>query len=76
MSGQIPLDDLFPELAGKTIARIRWMTPDEMEMFGWGGWRPGPILFFTDGSWLVPMSDEEGNTPGFMEYGGDSEDAA
>ena len=62
----------FQELVGKTIASIRWMEPFELDMFGWGE-DEGVIIFFTDGSWLVPTSDPEGNGTGFIEIGGNND---
>jgi hypothetical protein len=48
------------------------MEPSELDMFGWGG-DEGVIIFFTDGSWLVPTSDPEGNGTGFIEIGGNND---
>ena len=62
----------FRELVGKTIASVRWMNPSEVDAFGWAG-DEGVIIFFTDGSWLVPTSDPEGNGTGFIEIGGNDE---
>ncbi len=62
----------FQELVGKTIASVRWMKPSELDMFGWAG-DEGVIIFFTDGSWLVPTSDPEGNGTGFIEIGGNDD---
>jgi hypothetical protein len=65
------MNERFDNLVGKTIAAIRWMTDEEIDMFGWAGQDDAVIVFFSDGSWMVPSSDPEGNGPGFIETGGD-----
>ena len=67
------MTEKFVNIEGKTIAAVRWMTEDELDMFGWGDQGDGVILFFNDGSWLVPSSDPEGNGPGFIETGGNDD---
>jgi len=47
---------------GKTVAKIRYTAEDELEGLGWD--ISTPVIFFTDGSWILASSDDEGN------YGG------
>tara|TARA_Y100000593_G_C4211860_1_gene287247 strand:- start:163 stop:399 length:237 start_codon:yes stop_codon:yes gene_type:complete len=52
-------------LVGKTIESIRYMTHDEaQELFGWD--RKAIIIWFTDGSHMIPSRDDEGNGPGAL----------
>lgn len=56
----------FQFLNGKTIAYVRRMTDEELECFHYSG---NPvIIFFTDNSYLMPLSDEEGNDVGAIEW--------
>jgi hypothetical protein len=59
-------------LVGKTIASVRLMTEAEEMTMAWphGGWRVPVVFVFTDGSVMVPMSDDEGNEPGALAVGG------
>ncbi len=58
----------FTFLTGKTIASVRYMTEKECEDFMWSK-RP-LIIRFTDGSYLIPQMDDEGNNGGAMTFGG------
>ena len=49
-------------LVGKKIARIEYMSGEEADDYGWYS-RPVAIGL-DDGTWLVPMSDDEGNDGG------------
>lgn len=51
-------------LVGKTIKSVRYMTDAEMEDFMW--YRKPVIIDFTDGSWIIPQSDDEGNDGGAL----------
>lgn len=51
-------------LKGKTVAGVRYMTDEEVESFGW--YKCAPIVLFTDGSALIPQSDDEGNDSGAL----------
>jgi hypothetical protein len=51
-------------LIGKTIKSVRYMTNEEMEDFMW--YRKPVIIDFTDGSWIIPQSDDEGNNGGAL----------
>ena len=51
-------------LLGKTIASVRYMTQKEASNMGWES-RPVAI-FFTDGSYIFPSMDDEGNDGGAL----------
>lgn len=51
-------------LIGKTIKSVRYMTQSEADNMGWHS-RPLAI-FFTDGSYIFPSSDDEGNDAGSL----------
>jgi len=51
-------------LIGKTIKSVRYMTNEEMEDFMW--YRKPVIIDFTDGSYMIPQSDDEGNNGGAL----------
>jgi hypothetical protein len=51
-------------LVGKTIKSVRYMTDEEMEDFMW--YSKPVIIDFTDGSWIIPQSDDEGNNGGSL----------
>lgn len=58
-------------MVGKTIASIRPLTSSEIENMGWyEGSEIAFVVMFTDGSWFVPMSDDEGNSSGALMYEG------
>ena len=61
----------FP-LVGKTVAAVVALDNEEIEEMGWqAGWGDVPMAIeFTDGSWLIPSRDPEGNGPGFLIYSG------
>ena len=51
-------------LVGKTIKSIEYISEDEgKEML----WNQLPlVIIFTDGSWIFPMQDDEGNNGGAL----------
>ena len=51
-------------LVGKTIKSVRYMTNEEMEDFMW--YKKAIIIDFTDGHWIIPQSDDEGNNGGAL----------
>lgn len=60
----------FTFLTGKTIAIVRYMTEAECKKLMWD---KRPLLIrFTDGSYIIPQSDDEGNDGGAMYYEGDT----
>ena len=52
-------------LVGKTIKETRYMTDEEAEKFGW--YKKPLIIIFTDGTYIMPMMDDEGNDGGSLE---------
>jgi hypothetical protein len=60
----------FTFLTGKTIATVRYMSEAECEKLMW---HSRPLLIrFTDGSYIIPQSDDEGNDGGAIYYEGDT----
>jgi|TARA_R100001460_G_scaffold82008_2_gene122966 hypothetical protein len=57
-------------LVGKIIQNARYLSQEEMnECFGeedYGGMKVPLVIEFTDGSWIFPMSDDEGNDGGAL----------
>lgn len=53
-----------PLVVGKTVKRVRYMTDDEMEDCMW--YACAFVIEFTDGSWIAPMADDEGNNAGAL----------
>lgn len=51
-------------LLGKTIVSVRYMTQKEAENMGWHS-RP-VAMFFSDGSYVFPSMDDEGNDGGAL----------
>lgn len=51
-------------LVGKTVAKVEWQSKEDMEASDWYS-RP-PVITFTDGSWIMPMADDEGNNGGAL----------
>lgn len=60
----------FMFLVAKKISSVRYMTQDEADAFMWDK-RP-LVIRFTDGSFLVPQMDDEGNNGGAMYFQNDS----
>jgi hypothetical protein len=52
-------------LVGKTIASARYMTQDEADAFGWS--KRALFIKFTDGSYIIPTRDDEGNDGGSIQ---------
>lgn len=52
-------------LVGKKIKQARYMTEAEAEEFGW--YSRGIVIFFEDGSHIIPMRDDEGNDAGSVD---------
>ena len=54
-------------LIGKKINNVRYLTSEEMiDCFGDDGYKVPLVIEFTDGSWIFPMSDDEGNDGGAL----------
>lgn len=60
----------FMFLVAKKISSVRYMTQEEADAFMWDK-RP-LVIRFTDGSFLVPQMDDEGNNGGAMYFQNDS----
>jgi hypothetical protein len=53
-------------LKGKTIKEVTWMGEKDKETMMW--YKRPVIIHFTDGSFVIPQSDDEGNDGGSMYY--------
>ena len=51
-------------LVGKTIKKIEYLTKKEGKEMGWN--KLPLVIIFTDGSWIFPMRDDEGNDGGAL----------
>lgn len=49
---------------GKVVSHIRYTNEKEMEELGW--YSAAPMIVFTDGSWFLASSDDEGNDSGAL----------
>ena len=49
---------------GKKIVNVRYMSDEERDAYGWT--HKPMVIFFDDGSYLFPMSDDEGNEAGAL----------
>ena len=49
---------------GKVVREIRYTNEVEMLNLDWG--TSAPIIFFTDGSYLMASADDEGNSGGCL----------
>lgn len=58
----------YGALVGKTIEKVRQLTKNEYEMFGWeqDHGSPGFVIIFTDGTCVIPSADPEGNEAGHL----------
>ena len=64
MKNQIPHS--FKQLIGKTIAKIEYLSNEECNELMWFS-RP-VVIVFTDGTYMVPVVDEEGNDGSALWY--------
>ena len=53
-------------LKGKTIKNVSWLGEEDMETLMW--YKRPVVIEFTDGSILIPKSDDEGNDGGSLYY--------
>ena len=53
-------------LQGKTIKKVTWLGDKDMETLMW--YKRPVMIHFTDGSFVIPQSDDEGNDGGSMYY--------
>ena len=51
-------------LVGKTIKEVRYLTKKEQEDLGW--YDSSLVIFFTDGNYIFPSQDDEGNGAGSL----------
>ena len=51
-------------LVGKTIKKIEYVSEKECEEMMWS--QLPLVIIFTDGSWIFPMRDDEGNDGGAL----------
>ena len=51
-------------LVGKTIKSVRYQYTCEKKDMGWS--KKSLVIFFTDGSYIFPSSDDEGNNAGAL----------
>jgi len=49
---------------GKVVKRIIWLSDKESEEMMWDS--KAPVIEFTDGSWIMASSDDEGNSAGAL----------
>ena len=54
--------DISKFLVGKTIKKIEYLTEQEAYKCGWN--QIPLVIIFTDGSYIFPMADDEGNNGG------------
>lgn len=65
------IQENWGSLVGKTIKLVRPLLDEEYDGFAWdiyGDNEIALVIQFTDGSYIVPMSDPEGNDAGFLLY--------
>jgi hypothetical protein len=60
----------FMFLVAKKISSVRYMTTEEAEEMGW--YKRPLVIRFTDGSFIIPQMDDEGNNGGAMYFQNDS----
>ena len=60
----------YGSLVGKTVAQVRTLSDKELEQFMWdgGGSEVAFVVFFTDGSFIIPSRDDEANGAGTLIY--------
>jgi len=51
-------------LKGKVIAEVRYLTKEETNFMGW--YNAPLVILFTDGSYIFPSRDDEGNDAGAL----------
>jgi len=64
------IKDEFGGLVGKTVKSVRPLNEAELKDFYWeGGYSAVAfVIFFTDGSFIIPMMDDEGNGAGALMF--------
>lgn len=56
--------DINRFLKGKTIKEVKYLSKTEAENSMW--YKRPVVIIFTDGSYIIPMADDEGNDGGAM----------
>ena len=56
--------DIAKALVGKKIANVRYLTDKEQQGMGW--FRKALVVIFTDGTYMFPSADDEGNDAGAL----------
>lgn len=62
------IENEYGWMVGKTVEAVRTLKDSEKEMYGWDGSEVPFVVFFTDGSYIIPMSDDEGNGAGALDH--------
>jgi hypothetical protein len=57
-------DRCSAKLVGKTIKYVRYQFTSEKQDLGWS--KRALVIFFSDGSYMYPSSDDEGNNAGAL----------
>jgi hypothetical protein len=59
----------FGDLEGKRVTEVRGLNTKELEELMWDTRGVTPfVIFFSDGSYIIPMCDAEGNGAGSLCY--------
>lgn len=66
----IQMQNYASALVGKTVARVRSVSKEEMDDLMWfESSNPTCVIEFTDDTYAVVMADPEGNGTGFLDIG-------
>ena len=60
------INEINEKLKGKVISHVEFLSDKEMRELGW--YNKPMLIVFTDGSFLIPMRDNEGNDGGCITY--------
>ena len=55
---------LSPELLGQRIVKMQYMSKKDAEEMGW--YKRPLILMLSNGTWIIPQQDDEGNDGGAL----------
>jgi len=56
--------DIAKHLVGKTVANVRYLTDEEQKKMYW--FKKALLITFTDGTYIFPSADDEGNDAGAL----------
>lgn len=63
------IKNTFGDLKGKRVSEVRQLNSSELNELMWSKSGALPMIIkFTDGSYIIPMSDPEGNGAGAICY--------